>query len=145
MSVGFGFSTGDFIAGIDLIGTIINALNDASTASLEYRELIRQLYSLESALIQVKKVKFDGAQHAETVGLWQAASQCHQAIDDFWKTIQKYQPHLREGGSNSRIKDSWMRVRWSLCKKDDLAKFKINLSAHTASIQLLLNTLQMYV
>ncbi|CAG8958963.1 hypothetical protein HYFRA_00012119 [Hymenoscyphus fraxineus] len=143
MPVGFGFSAGDFIAGIGLIGTIINCLKDASNPSLEYQELIRQLYSLQSALIQVKNIKFDGPQHAEAVALWQAASHCHQAVDEFWTTIQKYQPHLREGGSGSLVKDSWRKVKWATCKKGDLAKFKSNLSAHTAAIQLLLNTLQL--
>jgi hypothetical protein len=54
MSVSFGFSAGDFIAAIELVGTVIDALLSSSTASLEYRELISQLLSLETALIQVK-------------------------------------------------------------------------------------------
>jgi hypothetical protein len=141
MSVGFGFSTGDFIAAIELVGIVIDALRESGDASTEYRELLRQLYSLETALLQVKRLELDESQHAEVIALRQAASQCQRTIDDFWQTIQKYQPCLRTGGSSSRLKDGWMKVRWTLCKKDDVTRFKTNLMAHTQSIELLLMTL----
>jgi hypothetical protein len=36
-----------------------------------------------------------------------------------------------------------MKIKWAICKKDDLAKLKADLVRHTESIQLLLTTLQM--
>lgn len=54
MSVGFGFSVGDFIAAIELVGTVIDALRSSGSAATEYRELVGQLLSLETALLQVK-------------------------------------------------------------------------------------------
>lgn len=143
MSVGFGFSTGDFIAAIELVATVIDALRDSGDSTSEYCELVRQLYALETALIQVKRLDLDESQYAEVIALRQAGAQCQRTIDDFWKKIQCYQPCLRAGGSNSRIKDGWMRIKWAMCKKDDVARFKIDLMAHTQSIELLLQTLQM--
>jgi hypothetical protein len=99
---------------------------------------------LETALLQVKRLDLDESQHAEVVALRQAAAQCQRTIDDFWKNIQKYQPCLRAGGPTSRLKDGWMKVKWALCKKDDVARFKADLIGHTQSIDLLLTTLQMY-
>jgi hypothetical protein len=40
MSVGFGFSAGDFIAALQLVGTVIDALRDSEDSSAEYRSLI---------------------------------------------------------------------------------------------------------
>jgi Fungal N-terminal domain of STAND proteins len=143
MAVAFGFSFGDFVAALELVSTVVNALGQSSEASHEYRELVRQLYSLETALLQVKGLHLGDSQHKDLVALRQAASQCQQTIDDFWKKIQKYQPHLRSEGSGLRVKDGWMKIKWAICKRDDIAKFKADLMGHTESIQILIATVQM--
>jgi hypothetical protein len=144
MSVGFGFSAGDFIAAIELVGTVIGALRSSSTASLEYEELISQLLSLEKALKQVKELEFEESRCAEVIALRQAAAQCRRTIDGFLKKIEKYQPSLSGTGEGRRMRDAWMKVKWAVCRKEDVARFKANLVGHTESIQLLLMTVQMY-
>ena len=62
MSVGFGFSVGDFISALHLVGTVIDALRDSGGAGPEFRELIRELYTLESVLLRVKRLELDGSQ-----------------------------------------------------------------------------------
>ena len=144
MSAGFGFSVGDFLAALELVSTVIDALRDSGEAGNEYRELLRQLHSLETALIQVKRLEVDDSQYAELVALRQAAAQCQCTINTFWEKIQVYQQNLGPFASRvSRLRDRWMRVKWAVCKKDDVAKFKADLAGHTESIQLLLSTLQM--
>jgi len=66
-----------------------------------------------------------------------------RTIDDFWTKIRKYQPHLREGGTESCIKDSWVKIKWAVCKKDDLERFKADLRGHRGAIAVLLLALQM--
>ena len=143
MSVGFGFSAGDFIAALELVTTVVNALRESGGSSAEYQALVSQLYTLETALLRVKRLELDESQHAEVVALRQAAAQCQRTIDGFWGKIKKYQPSLRAGGSGSRVKDGWMKVQWAVCKKEDLARFKADLMGHTESIELLLTTVQM--
>jgi hypothetical protein len=141
MSVGFGFSAGDFIAALQLVSTVIDALRDSGDSSTDYRALISELYTLETALLKVKRLDVDEEQHAEFIALRQAACQCQNTIDTFWEKIKKYQPSLQAGGSGSRVRDGWFKITWALCKKDDLAKFKAELRGHTQSIELLLVTL----
>lgn len=50
MSVVFGFSAGDFIAAIELVVTVINGLRNSDNSSSGYRELVHQLYTLETGL-----------------------------------------------------------------------------------------------
>jgi hypothetical protein len=69
MSVGFGFSAGDFIAALELVATVIGALRDSGESSAEYRELISQLFTLKTALLAVKRVELEDVQHAEVVAL----------------------------------------------------------------------------
>ena len=143
MAAAFGFSCGDFIAAVELVTTVVNALSESSEATQEYSELLRQLYSLNIALLQVKSLHVGDSQHSELVGIRQAAAQCHQTIDAFWQKIQKYQPHLQSNGSSSRVKDGWMKIKWAVCKKDEVAKFKADLAGHTESILMLLAVVQM--
>jgi hypothetical protein len=77
------------------------------------------------------------------IALRQAAAQCQRTIDSFLKRIEKYQPGLsddREG-----VRGKWMRVRWAVCKREDVVRFKADLVGHTESIQVLLMAIQMYV
>ncbi len=142
-AMSFGFSAGDFISALELVTTVVNALRESGGSSAEYHALIKQLYALESALIRVKQLEVDDAQHAEVVALRQAAAQCQNTIDTFWEKIKKYQPSLRAGGSGSRVKDSWKKIKWVWCKKEDVVKFKADLMAHTESIDILLTTIHM--
>ncbi|KUJ20515.1 Metallo-dependent hydrolase [Mollisia scopiformis] len=114
MAAPFGFSIGDFIAAIELVGTVIDALRSSGSASTEYRELVSQLLSLEMALIQVKNLEFEECQYAEVTALRQAAVRCRGTIDAFWEKVKKYQPAL--GGDGSGVRERWMRMR----KRSDL-------------------------
>ena len=144
MPVGFGFSASDFISALSLVATVIDAVRECGESSSEYRALIAQLHTLQGALVRVKALGIDDAQQGDLViALQQAAAQCQTTIDGFWQRIAKYQPSLREGGSGSRVKDGWMKIRWAVCKKDDLVKFKMDLIGHTESIEMLLTALHL--
>ena len=143
MPVGFGFSAGDFIAGLNLVKDIIDALREADGAATHYRDLLDELYTLETALLEVKRLDPDTYQLTQLVALQQAASQCQRTIDEFWRRICKYQPHLCRVGSGSKVKDGWKKIEWALCRKEDVATFKAQLRGHTGSINMLLMTMQM--
>jgi hypothetical protein len=143
MSVGFGFSVGDFISALELVATVADALRDSGESSTEFRAIVTQLQTLQTALESVKSLEVDDEQQGEVIALRQAAAQCQKTIEAFWEKVKKYQPHLKAGGSGSKVKGGWMKIRWAVCKKDDLANFKMDLVGHTESIQLLLAMLQM--
>lgn len=74
MPVAFGFSVGDFIAALNLVNTVIEAVNNSRGSSATYRALIRELYVLESALLRVKNLEFEESQESEKRALEQAAA-----------------------------------------------------------------------
>lgn len=144
MSVGFGFSVGDFIGAIKLVGTVIDALSSSSKSSSELGELLRQLRSLESALREIAQLEVDETLHAEVLALKQSAAQCHLTITQFLHRTEAYQGHLFCSNATTIVMQSrWSKVRWALCKTKDVVLLKANLLAHTESIQLLLTTIQM--
>ena len=142
MSVGFGFSVGDFIAALELVNDVIDALREANGAGAQFRELVGELNTLKTALCGVEELELDDAQINGRDALQAAAAQCQTTINDFWKTIQKYQTHLRVQGSGSSVKDGWMKIQWAVCKKDDVARFKEKLKGHTLAIAVALDVIQ---
>ena len=85
MSAGFGFSVGDFIAALQLVGTIIDALHKTGNAQSEYQDLIDGRLTLENTLSRLKQFKFEESLSAERIALEEAASLCQNTID---KTLQ---------------------------------------------------------
>jgi len=80
----FGFSVGDFITTLELVATVIDALRDSGDASSQNREILRELHSLETALIHVKRLDVADELKAEVIALRQAACQCQKTTEDFW-------------------------------------------------------------
>lgn len=76
MSVGFGFSVGDFLTTVRLVGTIVDAVRKSSHSTSAFQELLNEFDALETALAHVKRIDFHESQHFEKVALYQAAAQC---------------------------------------------------------------------
>ena len=148
MPVGFGFSVGDFVAVLNLVRTVIEALKTAGGAKEDFQGLLRQLHALEKVLTRVRDIELDDEQDLDKVALRHAASQCQDTIDGFLARIAKYQPHLGKVTPNkpdylARTKVAWMTIRWAVCRADDLTKLKATLNAHVVSMELLLLAVQM--
>ena len=149
----FGFSVGDFLAALKLVGTIIDGLRARGHSSTRFRSLLSELYTLEDALIRVKRLDIvddddDGSQASERIALQQAAALCQRSMHDFYKKIEKYQPHLTmrgAGGGKNWLKDGWMKIKWATCRTEDVELFRAELRGHRGSIEILLLTLQLYV
>jgi hypothetical protein len=94
MPLGFGFSVGDFIAGISLIRGLIKALEDGAGSGQEYRDLIRELYSLERALVEIKHLKVDNSLQFQKNAIEQAACQCQETISTFLTKFGKFHGSL---------------------------------------------------
>lgn len=110
MPVRFGFSAGDFIAALKLVSTIIDALRESGEAGTTYCELVGESDSLETAPLHVKRLDREDIRQAEVISLRQVVAQCQTTIDDFWKKVQKYQPHLGLSHSTTPVKSGWMRI-----------------------------------
>jgi hypothetical protein len=88
-------------------------------------------------------LEFEESQYEEVIALRQTAAHCRKTIDGFWEQVRKYQPALAGTGSTSKVRDGWMKIKWAVCKKEDVAKFQADLLRHTENIQLILATIQM--
>ena len=135
----FGVSFGDFVAGITLLKSLIDALDGTFGAKAEYRGLISELYCLERALVAIKEIEVR-ENSSEFDATQQAVRGCRECIDRFILKIASYQS-LTAGKSS--IRDQVRKITWSQCRKEDLHKFKEDLSVYVSTINVLLNTLQL--
>ncbi|KAL8796491.1 MAG: hypothetical protein Q9195_001165 [Heterodermia aff. obscurata] len=127
----FGFSVGDFLAAIDLVKDLAQALSESNGAKTKYQEHISQLYTLERALIALKSLDpsqadYDAVQHA--------VAECQLCIAKFLKRVEKFQS-LTAGTTS--LKDQIRKVKWGLYHEKDMKDFKKSLDLQIESLMLL--------
>jgi hypothetical protein len=148
MPITFG-SVGDIITLSLLIKDLIKCLDGSRGSSAEYQIVVRELWSLDHALLEVE-VLFRSLDHSMQLNALKGtanrcAEECRKCITAFAEQIKKYQGNLRNGGSGNFLKDATSKVHWQLSEKEKLAKFRTEINAHCMSINLLLTTTGVYV
>jgi hypothetical protein len=138
MPVGFGFSIGDVISGLQLLRNSIEAVNNVNGSSADYESLIVELESLNKALAAASELTSEHLvnQEQQQKAIDSAVKACQKCVDDFLIRIAQYQKHLKRG--NNGWRSCYMKVKWALCKQEDIARLRAMLGSHTNSINVLL-------
>ena len=146
MPISFG-SVGDIICVSLLIKDLVKCLDESRGSSTEYQAVIRELWSLDRALLQVELLLRSYKQSIELSDLWENANycveQCRKCISDYQAKTKKYQGVLQGRGTGNLFKDTTARIRWHVSEKDDLAKFRAEITTLGSSLNLLLITIGM--
>jgi len=158
--VPFGFSARECVSVCLLIKDCVIALDSSRGSATEYQQVIRELWALEHALCEVVTLAEGFESTAELNALAgsakRVADQCKECIEGFLKKVKKYQKSLAltyedTGGTTVSVstKHQWRdavgKLGWALFMKDDLAKFRAEINAHSSYINMLLITASMYV
>lgn len=141
MATGFGFSVGDLFLALKLIKDSIEAVNDSKGASADYGSLIKEIVGLQDGLDAVEELQLDPSLSTkQATALARSINSCQESVNDFFTTISKYQPHLH--ANSSGFYSSFRKITWSLCKRDDVKKFRAQLGRHSSAINMLLISFQ---
>ena len=148
MPITFG-SVGDIISLSLLIKDLVKSLDNSRGSSAEYQAVIRELWSLDHALLEVE-LQFRSCQqtvqlNALNATVNQCAEQCRKCIATFYEQMKKFGRGLKSGGSGSFFRDTALKVRWQVSEKEDLAKFRAEINTHCLSINMLLTTAGVFV
>lgn len=145
MPISFG-SVGDIISICLIVKDLVAALDDSRGSASEYREVIRELWGLDRALLEVDLLS---RTHENTIELnalcktaQEAAKSCRECIEEFTKKIKKYGSALGDGASKNVLHTTFMKIRW-VSQKDDITKFRAQVTAHVHSINMLLASAKM--
>ena len=144
MPITFG-SVGDIVTVSLLIKDLVNCLDKSRGSSAEYQAVIRELWSLDHALLEVEVLLRFCEKSVELNDLRETADrcteQCRECIENFRGRItKKYQSSLQGGGTGHLVRDATAKIRWHVSEKDDLAKFRVEIAAYWSSMNMLLAT-----
>lgn len=141
MSVGFGFSVGDLVTGLKILKDSVEAVKDTKGASADYTALLAEISSLQDAFEAIDDLQLGSrGTPKQRLAIERAIGACQKCVEDFMTSISKYQPHLQT--QTTGLISSYRKIRWALCKKEDVALFRTKLERHTSSINMLLLSLQ---
>ena len=144
--VTFGFSVGDFVAGISLIIDAVHSLSDTHGAPADYEELGRQLKNLRNGFECIEGLNLYVTQCAQRSAVDTALNDCRLCLDDFVKRNGKIKSLEAPSGrqwSLAALKRQGRKVQWALWKKADVAKFRGAIQQHSDAVQMLLASIQM--
>lgn len=143
MPVTFG-SVGDIISVSLLIKNLVKCLDESRGSSAEYQAVIRELGSLDDALLGVALLLPSCEQFEELGDLCNSmnrcAEQCRKCVEGFKDRTKRYQSALQRGGTVDLVRDTAAKIRWHLSMKEDLARFRQEITAHSSSLNMLLAT-----
>ena len=140
MAVQFGFSIGDLIAGVKLIITCVKATQDGKGAATELQAVIDELESLKVVLKAIDDLCLQEIAPEQYTAIDVAVNEARQHIELFVKGIASYQQWLQP---NTRgWKANLTKIKWVLCKREDLVNFKCLLERRKSSLTILLIALQ---
>lgn len=145
MPVTFG-SVGDIIAVCLLVKDCVEALSDSNGSSAEYKAVVRELYILEKALLEIGVLSQTQATTPELVALFTSADatvdQCRKLLESFKAKIQPYDKQLGAQSTSSAVQKicngSALKLLWQVRMKDEVTRFRAEVVAHSVSIGQLL-------
>lgn len=139
MAVGFGFSMSDLFAALKIIKDSVEALHDKKGAAADYANLASEIGSLWDGLEAIVEIQSDpDLSEKQIAAIKRAVDACYECLEWFLASISDYQPHLVTNSSG--FASGYHKIKWALCKKDDVAKFRAQLGRHVSSINMLLIT-----
>jgi len=140
MAFPFGVSVSDFLSGIKLLKTSIEAFSETRGAQADYAELSRSLSSLERALTTASAVVLDT--DARRDALKQTGEDCWKCITSFLIDIERFDVLGNQNASKRKVADRLRKIQWAVCKREDVMKFRSQIEMHVGALNMLLLTSQ---
>lgn len=131
----------DLFAALKIIKDSVEAVNNKKGAAADYANLAAEIGSLWDGLETVEEIQSDPyLSEKQIAAIKRAVDACYDSLESFLASISDYQPHL--AANSSGFASNYRKIKWALCKKDDVAKFRAQLGRHISSINMLLITFQ---
>ena len=137
----FGFSVGDFIAGINIAVDVIKACKDTGGASSQYKRVIVEF---EAYLALLRKLQ--DANVPTTAEINRLASSCERPVQQFVTKIEKYRRSLTKPvSSHDSVHDTARHLRtfprkaqWATVAKKSVEELRLGIGPQLSAIGLLI-------
>jgi hypothetical protein len=134
----FGFSAGDFIAGLTLIAQVSSALKDAGGAAKEYQGTVAELEAFGSIIEHIKGLKVPEHNLPYINAVRGIALTCHPPLEEFLTRMEKFRKSLEEGTTRSKFMTAPRKAQWSVFMSGEIPKLRAVIGSRMLKIQVLL-------
>lgn len=73
------------------------------------------------------------------------ANQSRRSIKTFLQNIREYGPSLSTGRSGNTVRDAFKKVKWRVCRSDELTKLQTEIDVYCSILSVLLSTANVWV
>ncbi|KAF2445023.1 hypothetical protein P171DRAFT_514070 [Karstenula rhodostoma CBS 690.94] len=129
-----------------LVKDLVDALDEARGSKAEYRSVIRELWILDRALLEIDLLTrtHGNGSTPELQGLCEtaqrASNQCKILVAEFLDRVKKYKNSFEDGQSPNIVKKAVMGVRWRVGEREAVQRFRVEIVGTSSSLQMLLAT-----
>ena len=135
----FGFSVGDFIAGINVAIDVIKACKDTGGASSQYDSVLVEFEAYSALLHRLQDLNV-----STSIDINRLASSCEQPVKQFLTKVEKYRSSLaKSAGSYDSIHQTARYLRtfprkfqWAMLVKKTVNELRLGIGPHLAAIGL---------
>lgn len=135
----FGFSVGDFIAGIKIAIDVIKACKDTGGASSQYESVLVEFEAYSALLHRLQDPNIP-----TSIEINRLASSCEQPVKNFVAKIEKYRSSLaKSAGPYDSIHQTARHLRtfprkaqWAMVAKKTVDELRLGIGPHLAAIGL---------
>ena len=138
MAVPFGFSVGDFLAGIGLIKTVISAIKDTGGAATDYQVLVQELQHLQILLEQLKDLKPNASSLSHVNAVRGMALTFRVPLSEFLQKIEQYKSSLKAGSSKGQWITAPRKAQWAVSMPEEVSKMRAIITMKIVTVSLLL-------
>jgi hypothetical protein len=136
---------GDIISVSLLVKDLLLALDSSRGSSAEYQAVVRDLYFLDTALLQVEQLFQSRPATTDLQNVRDKAqetvSKCKASVAAFTAKVKDYGGSLATGGSGNSVKDAARKLRWRAShKQEEIARFRVEIATFVQTINMLLST-----
>lgn len=146
----FGFSAGDFAAGLVLLHKVIAALREIDGASSQFSFTIMELEVLQTILRKIQCLQRSeiATEHLDTLCF--LGHQCHLPLAAFLERMKDMKPELDvytdgKGAVHMRMKRSFRKAQWGIQLKNHVVELKAAIAPQLTTIGILLQLIDLYV
>lgn len=149
MAATFGFSAGDFVAGMQLLQKCVLALHDTKGASAEYSSTILELEILQTILGKVQNLEASGASTDTIEKIHVLGHGCYIPINRFFQNIEEFKGDLSLSADKKpymkKCARGFRKIHWAVLLREEVAELKAAISPQLAAISVCLNIASMFV
>jgi hypothetical protein len=139
----FGFSVGDFLAGLQLVYAVSASLKASTGSRAKFLQLISELDNLGEVLKAIETLPCPLGQEPRLSAIQNAVTKCNEDIAAFVQKKKRYKKAF-----NAKASEKWWigvleKISWELYGKDDVSEFKDVIHGHATRLQLRVTAFKM--